>query len=143
MTQPDSPAAELRAAAQLVREHVGFLRLIDIRGPFKVHAPASGYPQEINNVGVPILIAQTFTDPKAPPVVANWIALMHPGVGEPIAQWLDDAAARQDAAEESAHRVWRNAGADADDIADRDRWIADQVNQQALATARALLGTAR
>lgn len=90
---PDhSPAETLIAAASLLREHVGFLQLLGVRGPWSVHTGPTGYPQEISNVGVPILVANTFTDPKAPPVMANYIALMHPGVGLALADWLESAA---------------------------------------------------
>ncbi|MEU8920373.1 hypothetical protein AB0D10_05455 [Kitasatospora sp. NPDC048545] len=55
-----------------------------------------------------------------------------------LAEWLKDAATREAAKVESAHRVWPNP--DADDIADRDRWIANHVDQHALDVARAVLG---
>jgi hypothetical protein len=88
----DTPADTLRAAAARIREHIGYLQLERIRGPFAVTSQPGAYPQTISNVGTPILIANTFTDPKAPPVIAEWIALMHPGVGELIADWLESAA---------------------------------------------------
>jgi len=103
---PDlTPAAELRAAAERLREHVGYLHLSDVRGPWSVHAGPSGYPQSVNNVGVPIHVCSTYTDPKAPPVMANYIALMHPGVGRAIADWLEQTA--------RALEYWRTAIPDA------------------------------
>lgn len=87
---PDlSPVETLTAAAEKLREHVGYLQLLSVRGPWAVHTGPTGYPQEISNVGVPILVANTFTDPKAPPAMANYIALMHPGVGLALAGWLE------------------------------------------------------
>lgn len=87
-----TPAETLRAAAAKLREHAGLLELVDVRGPWKVHAGPSGYPQSVGNVGVPTLICNTFDGPQAPPASANWIALMHPGVGVALAAWLVDVA---------------------------------------------------
>ncbi|MFE2407053.1 hypothetical protein ACFXDE_01780 [Kitasatospora sp. NPDC059408] len=114
----DQPADLLAAAAEVLREHVGYLELHGIRGPWTVHSGPSGYPQAISNVGVPLLIANTFTDPKAPPVAATYIALMHPGVGLALADWLDVAAvtwtnltnANQDAALAVARAVLGQVG---------------------------------
>lgn len=65
---------------------------------------------------------------------AAWIALMHPGVGAALAEWLDYAARRHDALVQAAHQVW------ADDTAGRDKHITDETDQRALTVARALLG---
>lgn len=73
------------------------------------------------------------------PEDAAWIALMHPGVGSALADWLDEAAVRQDATECAAEVTWRNS----DDVEAREKWIAGMTDQQALATARAILGEAR
>jgi hypothetical protein len=118
-----TPAETLRAAAERLREHVGYLNLLDIRGPWTVHAGPSGYPQSVNNVGVPIHIANTFTGPEAPPVTANYIALMHPGVGLAVADWLDATAGEMRVADGTEYEHTEFAS-----------WIA------ALAVARALLG---
>jgi len=67
---------------------------------------------------------------------AAYIALMHPGVGLALADWLDDAAKGQLATEEAAAHTWANS----DDAEARDRWIAGMTDQKALAVARALLG---
>jgi hypothetical protein len=67
---------------------------------------------------------------------AAYGALMHPGVGLALADWLDKAAKHQSATEEAAHRVWANS----DDTEARDRWIANMSEQHALAVARAVLG---
>ena len=115
-------ADELRAAAEKIREHAGYLELSSIRGPWSVHAGPTGYPQSVSNVGVPILICNTFTDPKAPPTEANWIALMHPGVGVALAKWMQAVADEMTAVDgtEYAYEEYPS-------------WIA------ALATARAIL----
>lgn len=57
---------------------------------------------------------------------------------QPLADWLETAARRHDAAEATARRVWTCQ--DAGDIEDRDRWIASQADHPALAVARTLLG---
>jgi hypothetical protein len=50
------------------------------------------YPQRIDNIGVPYVVASTTTDPSHPPTIADYIAAMHPGVGAAVADWLDSAA---------------------------------------------------
>ena len=87
-----TPVGTLRAAAERLREHVGYLELSSVRGPWVVHSGPEGYPQSVDNVGVPIHVCSTYTDPKAPPVMANYIALMHPGVGRALADWLEAVA---------------------------------------------------
>lgn len=54
------------------------------------------YPQRIDNIGVPYVIASTTTDPSTPPYLADYIALMHPRVGYAITQLLESVAARLD-----------------------------------------------
>jgi putative intracellular protease/amidase len=102
--QPDSPAAELRAAASLLRE-----RAIAAQG-------------EILNAHY----VDEFTHQYPGPVGA-YAALMHPGVGEPLADWLERQAA-----------TWSTSVPVHDTCTP-----ATCTATAALAVARALLGTAR
>lgn len=135
MTQQSSQLLH-RAAAKL-REHAAMLELGDVHGPWVVHAGPTGYPQSVCNQGAPTLICNMFTNPKVPPAEANWIALMHPGVGIAIADWLEAAAKRQQATEQDANHAWRGS----DDTQARDQWIDRRTDHHALAVARALLGS--
>lgn len=76
---PDLTDAELlRAAAEKLR---GFIaQLGDNGGPWTVSSGPTGYPQSVSNIGVPYVVCQTYTDPGHPPVTAQFIAAMHPGV---------------------------------------------------------------
>jgi hypothetical protein len=132
----DQPVNLLRQAAAKLREYAGMLELGDVHGPWVVHAGPTGYPQSVCNVGAPVLICNTFTSPKAVPAEANWIALMHPGVGLALADWLDQAAKVQDAIEQDAAHAWRGS----DDLEARDRWIDSRTNHRAVAVARAVVG---
>lgn len=68
----------LRAAAEKLR---GFIaELGDNRGPWTVSSGPTGYPQSVGNIGVPYVVCTTHTDPGHPPVIAQFIAAMHPGV---------------------------------------------------------------
>jgi len=135
---PDlSPAETLTAAAQklraaatadyvtpgpwIVHDANGFLRVDQPGPPSKAWTVKTGADLAEENRGT-----------------AEYIALMHPGVGLALAGWLEDAEERLRAAEASAVRVWANP--DADDLAERAKWVAGQVNPHALAVARALLG---
>jgi hypothetical protein len=72
------PAEMLRRAADRLR---GFIAdLDDCRGPWRVSSNQRGYPQWVTNVGVPYDVCQTHTGPLRPPVFAQFIATMHPGV---------------------------------------------------------------
>ncbi|MEU3386313.1 hypothetical protein [Streptomyces albidoflavus] len=83
-----TPAEELRAAAERLRDLVADLR--DCRGPrYVVNRDQRPYPQRIDNIGVPYVVASTTTDPAHPPVTADYIAAMHPGVGNALAAWLE------------------------------------------------------
>ncbi|WP_407563355.1 hypothetical protein [Streptomyces sp. 184] len=83
-----SAAAELRAAAQRLRELAEALG--DCRGPwYVVNREQRPYPQRIDNIGVPYVVASTTTDPSHPPVMADYIAAMHPGVALALAAWLE------------------------------------------------------
>ncbi|MEV3995784.1 hypothetical protein AB0K62_08840 [Streptomyces halstedii] len=88
-----TPAERLRAAAARLRTLLNGLG--DCRGPwYVVNREAGRYPQRIDNVGVPYVVATTTTDPSRPSVVADYIALMHPRVGYVLAQWLEASAER-------------------------------------------------
>jgi hypothetical protein len=83
-----TPAEEIRAAAEKLRGLIAFLG--DNRGPWYVSAPESGYPQTVSNMGVPYLVATTYTGPEIPIfATAEYIAATHPGVGKAVAAWLE------------------------------------------------------
>jgi hypothetical protein len=86
-----TPADELHAAADKLQSLIIFLG--DNRGPWYVDTPESGYPQTINNRGVPYLVANTYEGPQIPVfTIAPYIAAMHPGVGKALTGWLTAAA---------------------------------------------------
>jgi putative intracellular protease/amidase len=119
--QPDSPAAELRAAAQLLRERAAATTAGDWRAMPDVliggwAVAASPTSDEGPYFG-------TFIGEGD----ARWIALMHPGVGEPLADWLERQAA-----------TWSTSVPVHDTCTP-----ATCTATAALAVARALLGTAR
>lgn len=138
--QPD-PAAELRAAAKLLRERAGtateppWRRWHDQEhvpgwdGMCVIGDDAEPDAEECNPV------ARFYIEDDA-----AWSLLMHPGVGEPLAEWLDAEAKRWDAAVVAAERVWPSSLDDADDAQDRRKWLDGRINPAALAVARALLG---
>jgi hypothetical protein len=132
----DQPVDLLHQAAAKLREYAGMLELGDVHGPWVVHTGPTGYPQSVCNVGAPALICNTFTSPKAVPAEANWIALMHPGLAGPLADWLEHAATAHDATVQAAADNWRGS----DDTEARDRWIDRQTDRHALAVARTILG---
>ncbi|MEU1497326.1 hypothetical protein [Streptomyces sp. NPDC005732] len=95
-----SPANEIRAAADRLRTLTADLG--DCRGPwYVVNREQRPYPQRIDNIGVPYVVASTTTDPGHPPTIADYIVAVHPGVGAALAAWLDtwaDIDFREDAA---------------------------------------------
>lgn len=102
---PDTPADELRTAAARLRGLVTDLG--DCRGPwYVVNRDQHPYPQRIDNIGVPYVVASTTTDPSHPPVVADYIAAMHPAIGAALADWLDQEAHRYDCAVYAANEVF-------------------------------------
>ncbi|MEU2996853.1 hypothetical protein ABZ684_04650 [Streptomyces sp. NPDC006995] len=130
-TTPDRPADQLRAAAEKLRALLADLD--DCRGPwYVVNREQRPYPQRIDNIGVPYVVASTTTDPNHPPTLADYICTMHPGVGLALAAWLereaeiwqaiDDASAAQ---EETGVKVT----------------VGLSTHAEALAVARQLLGT--
>lgn len=139
MSNP-SPADELRQAATKLRtltEDLG-----DCRGPwYVVNREKRPYPQRIDNIGVPYVVASTTTDPSHPPTIADYICAMHPGVGRGLADWLTDTAEHYEAAVVAAREVW---GDEADPAA--REWLTTghgHVGKQALAVARAINSGAR
>lgn len=84
-----------------------------------------GYPHAVEYIG----------DGETPEY-ARWIALMHLGIAEPLADWLESAARRQEATEQAAQVNWRGSS----DAEARDRWVSKMTEHEALAVARALLG---
>lgn len=67
---------------------------------------------------------------------ADYIAALHPGVAIALADWLEQAAKAADAAVIAARNVWGS-----DEPEARDQWIAEMADQHALAVARQILGT--
>ncbi|MEV7654608.1 hypothetical protein AB0O39_10600 [Streptomyces anulatus] len=87
-TTPDRPADQLHAAAEKLRALLADLD--DCRGPwYVVNREQRPYPQRIDNIGVPYVVASTTTDPSHPPTLADYICAMHPGVGLAVARWLE------------------------------------------------------
>lgn len=89
--QPD-PAAELRAAAQLLREHAAAAT----PGPWRTRGD---YPETVYSdtaSGIVDVIAGSRWGGEASVFDnehdAAWIAVMHPGIGEALADWLDATA---------------------------------------------------
>lgn len=81
----------LRWAAAKARETAEALG--DNRGPWYVlNRDQNPYPQSIGNIGVPYCVADTHTGPGHPPVIADHIALWHPGVALAVAAWLEAVA---------------------------------------------------
>lgn len=87
--QPD-PAAEMRAAVALLREHAA----VATPGPWTVNDPA--YATEIHGPSRVAVVAGGRWGGEAPVFEcdgdAAWIALMHPGVGTLLAEWLETTA---------------------------------------------------
>lgn len=128
------PTDELRQAADTLRKRVTDLR--DCRGPwYVVNREQRPYPQRIDNIGVPYVVASTTTDPSHPPTMADYICAMHPGVGAALADWLDQAARYYECGVQAAADVFR------DDPAGRDAFLTTgpgAPSPHALAVARAI-----
>jgi hypothetical protein len=92
MTTPEPPSALLRRAADRLDEWLAAMG--DNRGPWYIaNADSSPYPQSIRNIGVPYVVADTYTDPSHAPAEAQYICGMHPGVGKAVALLLRTEAA--------------------------------------------------
>ena len=88
-TQPD-PAAELRAAANLLRESALNARRV-LPEPWTIsRGPTDGGGVIYAENGW--IVADRSCDEPGDSVDLPYIALMHPGVGEPLAAWLDSTA---------------------------------------------------
>lgn len=95
MTTPESPSALLLRAADHLDELLAAMG--DNRGPWYIANEASRpHPQSIRNIGVPYVVADTFTDPAHTPDTARYICAMHPGTGRGLASILRAAAVMAD-----------------------------------------------
>lgn len=95
-------ADELRAASARLRDLTTALG--DCRGPwYVVNREQRPYPQRIDNIGMPYIVASTTTDPSHPPTIADYICAMHPGVGKALADHLEALADLAAAYPEMAH----------------------------------------
>ena len=90
---PDTPADTLRAAAARIREHAAAAS----PGPWMIRTGQPWLADRVvfgQSMCMPGRIAQVcnvdYGQNHGPD--AAWIALMHPGVGELIADWLESAA---------------------------------------------------
>lgn len=130
-----SASDELRAAAAKIRDLASRVP----HGPWHVELGKNhrhpGYPQRISNPEA-TLIAETFTSPEFKPAEAEYIALMHPGVGTLLADWLEDVA-----------KFWDGLNNDADEWTKLPTKIRDELRtgpwdaEHALAIARSINGT--
>jgi hypothetical protein len=95
--QPDSPAAELRAAAQLIRETAA-AAAEQSPPPWTAfivpprHTMAYVFDAVRNRIVHGGGAGGRGHAPWFSPRAAEWIALMHPGVGEPLSDLLESAA---------------------------------------------------
>lgn len=140
-----TPEQTLRAAAQKVREHAAAALPADHRLAQPWHTKTCADEYEDTD-GCPCFVTYAEHDDGSGAGVsiryvaeaettgyAAWIALMHPGVGLALADWLDGAAARERANEAAAARVYTTP-------ADQAAWLDDHRDHQALAVARQILG---
>lgn len=132
---PDqTPATELRRAARYLRGAATADYVTP--GPWIVHE-AYGFLRVDNDrdktrEAWTVKTGADLADENRP--TAEYIALMHPGVGVALARWLKGAARAHEATVQAAAQVF------GDDETARDEWIAKQTNGEALAVARAILG---
>lgn len=104
MTTPaqSDPASEMRAAAKLLRERAAAISAPEPVNSEPWHADECA---EAGYGSCPCIVAQgrisRGTDHEIPvryiadaetPEIAAWIVLMHPGVGEALADWLEATA---------------------------------------------------
>lgn len=126
MTTPQlDPATELRAAAQLLRDRATAPYVQP--GPWHIHE-AYGFLRVDNDRDK---TREAWTVKSGADLAeenrntAQWIAMMHPGVGEPLAAWLEDMAGFLDTTRQPDGTQPR---------------LALHNSRHALAVARALLG---
>jgi hypothetical protein len=99
---PDTPADALRAAARRIRECAAAIAAPEPVNSEPWHTDECG---DADHGNCPCIVAHgrigRGTDHEIParyiadaetPELARWIALMHPGVGELIADWLESTA---------------------------------------------------
>jgi hypothetical protein len=91
-TTTETPAALLRRAAGLMRQRAEAAP----PGPWHWKAAPKGYPQAVSSVGVPLLIAETYTGPGAPAAEAEHIASWSPVPALAVARLLENRAAQYD-----------------------------------------------
>ena len=131
MTHTD-PTTRLRQAAATIREHLAAPDLT--AGPWL----------SLDN-GDRVLRNQPGDEDQAPVYVVNepmsnganaaWIALMHPGVGEALAAWLEKAAHAHQATLIAAGQTWASV-TDPRAVA----FVEHMTDRQALAVADEILG---
>jgi hypothetical protein len=80
-----------------------------------------------------VIVADRSCDDHDESVDLPYIALMHPGVGTALADWLDQAAASERAGEIAAARVYNTPD-------EQTAWRDDHRDHHALAVARQILG---
>ncbi|MEU1088908.1 hypothetical protein ABZ401_19095 [Streptomyces sp. NPDC005892] len=135
MPTPTTPAATLRAAAAKLRATCSAAApgpwTIASVPPYTDPLLMSRY-EETPDDGEVLIVGSVDVDESE----QAHIALMHPGVGLALADWLDAAAVAHDAAVTGAAGVWTDPG----DAAERDAWVAKQTDQHALTVARRILG---
>ena len=113
MTQP-SPAYTLRAAAEALRRHA---TAAEAKRPGRWYPGAAGSVISPRKGGVDYVTPHTISDGAE---VSRYIAVMAPGVGLALADWLAETASLLDA---HTHPKWQ-----------------ETVAPQPLAVARAILG---
>ncbi|MFJ6615432.1 hypothetical protein ACIQPT_34730 [Streptomyces sp. NPDC091289] len=127
---PDRPADQLRAAAEKLREEA-------TRAHRASPSPWAVTDEHVVRCADGMIVAdRSGTDHPAERADLPYIALMHPGVGLALADWLDRAAVEHDATVHGAAGVWSEPGEERE----RDAWVERQTNRHALAVARQLLG---
>lgn len=129
------PTDELRqAAARLLA-----LAADVTPGPWAVHNP-NGYPQAVFGESKDVIFAEVLDELDQPKTHAAYIAVMHPGVGAALADWLDQAARYYEAGVQAAAGVFR------DDPAGREAFLTTgpgAPSEHALAVARQINAAAR
>ena len=131
---PDpTPADELRAASARLRY---LLHPDGMPEPIRANWTQLPYPEKQGVITVP--------GEERPVLMAFWggvseyLTAVQPGVGALLADWLEHAAVKQDAAGRAADITW----GDSSDVRARNEFVAEMTDRYALATARAINATA-
>jgi hypothetical protein len=130
----DDPASLLRQAAEVLRSTA----TAATPGPWSAEE-STEYGFRVGTANQKAWVAWTGEyddEPDQSRADARWIALAHPGLAGPLADWLEHAAKAHDATVQAAFDNWRGSN----DTEARDRWIDRQTDQHALAVARTILG---